>query len=794
MVVSFNYNSSRARKARLAARISPATRYGEYGAMAILTAGTLALLWQHHAAGCSLFGLDLLVSCLLIWQIWDLQELETQNVALNTETIQLDRVLEEKLLARLRPDSEPEAIWEALAHQWEGVFVLERLVIPFAVVRDGLSRFNLSSQDIWQAAAGLAIEVGAGEVDSGLVAVAILRFKELNPLLEHLKVREADLGSVVRWQQRVKQAIRKHRHKPYFGGLGRSWAQGYTPLLANFSANLSQEIEAGYYRNLPSVHQPVIDQLIAELTRNRPVALVGRPGSGRTSLMYSLAEQLLTAKSTQGLDYYQIMALDSAAIISAAAKAEDLITRLLVEAAQAKNTILFFDEAQLFFSTGVGAIDLSQLLLPILQRNALKIVFAMSDHDWQELAKRQPSLTSSLSRIIVAEPPETETVAVLQDAALGIEQRAKGVVTQSAITEAIRLAGRYLPESAFPGKAITVLESAANYPENGLITAISVQQAIQSTTGAKVAGPAPIEKKQLLNLEDQIHQRMINQDRAVKTVAEALRRSRAGVSSQKRPIGSFLFLGPTGVGKTELARALAAIYYGGENAMIRLDMSEYQQTTDVGRLLDHTSSSKSGQTLVSAVRQNPSTLVLLDEVEKAHPEVLNLLLQLLDEGKLTDSDGREVSFRDAIIIATSNAQAEQIRQRIAKGEQLAAFEPKIIDELIATKAFKPELLNRFDEIVVFRPLTKPELRRVVGLLLDDVNKTLAQNNVHVSVTPAAADWLVEQGYDPTFGARPLRRMVQRTVENVAAERLLAGQLQPGQTLNLDIADLADKIK
>jgi ATP-dependent Clp protease ATP-binding subunit ClpA len=270
-------------------------------------------------------------------------------------------------------------------------------------------------------------------------------------------------------------------------------------------------------------------------------------------------------------------------------------------------------------------------------------------------------------------------------------------------------------------------------------------------------------------------------------VAAALRRARAGVSNPKRPIGSFLFLGPTGVGKTELAKSIAATYFGAETNMIRLDMSEYQQPDDVQRLLS--TGANESKSLILAVRVQPFSVVLLDEIEKAHPNVLNLLLQLLDEGQLTDTGGRQASFKDCIVIATSNAGAEMIRDRVGKGESLESFEEELTDQLINSHQFRPELLNRFDEIVLFRPLNQAELSQVVSLMLSEVNKTLSTQNISVELTPAATAKIVAAGFDPRLGARPMRRMLQRTVEDSIAARILAGQAKPGDHVVLDVQDL-----
>jgi ATP-dependent Clp protease ATP-binding subunit ClpA len=376
---------------------------------------------------------------------------------------------------------------------------------------------------------------------------------------------------------------------------------------------------------------------------------------------------------------------------------------------------------------------------------------------------------------------------ILEDSAINIEHQHKIVITYEAIREAYRLSGRYDTENAYPGKAINLIEQALSHADHSVVTAESVQKAIEQTRGVKAASAAPIEADQLLHLEDLIHQRMINQTRAVKVVAAALRRSRAGVANPNRPIGSFLFLGPTGVGKTELAKSIAATYFHDEANMIRLDMSEYQQPDDVQRLLSN------GQTendsLIMAVRRQPFSVVLLDEIEKAHPNILNLLLQMLDEGSLTDSAGRPASFRDCVIICTSNAGADTIRQRIEKGEELENFEKEFTDQLINSGQFRPELLNRFDEIVLFRPLKPEELAQVVKLMVKGINKTLSAQNISIDLTDAAIFKIVEVGNDPRLGARPMRRALQRAVEDGIANRILTGQAQAGDHITLDVQDL-----
>lgn len=695
------------------------------------------------------------------------------------------------ILGRLPTRPTPKDIATAVGQVPSGQFMAVRFGLTSSLLESVAETDEAAMAELWQRADVIRKANGLSQINGSVLAVALVRgFTDYTSILSQMHLDDADLDAGIRWQQHLVELVQQHSRPRRTGGVARDWSFGYIPLLTRFGHNISEQIGRG--RRLLTVdvasHAEAVDQLISTFGSGgkQNAALVGREGVGKTTIIHAFAERLLDANAQlpESLKFRQVFILDSAALIAAApgrGELESLIMRVLGEAYSAKNIIICLDNAQLFFEEGVGAVDLGNVLQPILEAGNLRVILSMDEQRYLQIGQRNPGLINTLNRVNVAPADESETMTVMQEQLVLIEMRRHVTYMHQAVKEAYRLSQRYIHDLEMPGRALKLLESAASYSESGLVTINSVQQAIEKTLDVKVSVASTTEdRERLLNMEELIHKRMVNQSRAVSVVSDALRRARAGVRNQDRPIGTFLFLGPTGVGKTELSKALAEVYFGGEDRMIRIDLNEYVRPADVVRLI--ADGAKDPTSLTAQIMKQPFSVVLLDEIEKAAPEVLTTLLQLLDEGILRDEKNREVSFRDAIVIATSNAGADRIREYIERGFSVEKFEAPFIDELISSNQFRPEFLNRFDEIVLFRPFTKEELLQVCDLILASVNKTLALQKVSVVVEAEAKQILVEHGYDPRLGARPMRRVVQKAVENTVAKQMLSGTVNPGDEI------------
>ncbi len=775
----FDWNSKRAHFARYGKALSPWVFTLELLVVLLLIFGIVFLIIG-LAIGWALVGFAAIPAMIVQWYKYELRDIPV-NVAVRS----IDARADAELLAVLPKQPTPKLLALALMNVNGGLFFEVRFGLGGAFLKEVTPETG-DVTPIFEEALRIADTVN-GRVNAGVLILAMLRQLPMREtILGHLQLSEEDLLRGIGWYDYLGQRIEAASHQPKQpGGIGRDWSFGWIPQLSHFGTNISQRRVAAHNE----VRTETIERLVAGLSGNGgTIALVGRDGVGKTELVYELAAKLINPDHSVPKDlwYQQIFMLDASRLLAVAAERgglEALVSSLLNEAFAAKNIIVCFDNADLFFEDGVGSIDLTALLLPIIEAGRLRMILTLDEQKFLHISKRTPALTNAMNRIIIQPTDEANTLKVLEDYLPLIEHKRKVTFMYQSLKEAYRLSQRYVYDVAMPGQAITLLEQAAEYAENGLVTSRSVNTAIEQTTGVKTAmADDTDEREKLLNLESLIHQRMIGQERAVSVVSDALRRARSGVRNQNRPVGTFLFLGPTGVGKTELAKSLAAAYFGGEQNIIRLDMNEFVSPDDVARLI--ADGAEDQGSLTAQVMKQPFSVVLLDEIEKAHSSVLTTLLQLLDEGILRDTRGREISFRDTVVIATSNAGADRIREYIERGYSLQQFEEPFINELISSHLFHPEFLNRFDEIVVFGPLDKQQLLQVVDLILVGVNKNLAEQKITVSVAPDAKEFLVEAGYDPRLGARPMRRVVQRAVENTVAKLLLSNEVTPGSVIEI----------
>ena len=514
--------------------------------------------------------------------------------------------------------------------------------------------------------------------------------------------------------------------------------------------------------------------------------------------------------------------------------------------------ILFIDELHTVVGAGAaeGSMDASNMLKPALARGELHVVGATTIDEYRKNIEKDAALERRFQPVLVKEPTVDDTIDILRGLRDRYEAHHRVKITEEAIIAATELSDRYITDRFLPDKAIDLMDQAAarvrlrsrTKPEDTRaledqvrrlnrekdeavanedfekarnlrdeiarleadleevrggrrgpvpeVTAEDIAEVVSRATGIPVSQLTEEERSRLLRLEQQLHERVVGQDEAVEAVAEAIRRARAGLSDPNRPIGSFLFLGPTGVGKTELARTLAEALFGEEAAMIRIDMSEFQERHTVSRLVGappgYVGYEEAGQ-LTEAVRRRPYSVLLLDEIEKAHPDVFNILLQILDEGRLTDAQGRTVDFKNTVIIMTSNMGAERIQQHAR--EQSESFEQLKEDMIeIVRHHLRPEFVNRIDEIIVFEALTKDQIVEIARLLLDRTKRRLRAQDIEVEFTEAAVELIAEEGFDPEFGARPLRRAIQRRVDNRLSSMLLSGELNPGDRLIVGAKD------
>ena len=580
-------------------------------------------------------------------------------------------------------------------------------------------------------------------------------------------------------------------------------------------------------------------QILSRKTKNNPV-LVGDAGVGKTALALGLAQRVAAGQVPAELAKMRVLELDLMNVVAGTrfrGDFEERMNNIINDIEEDGYVILFIDELHTIMGSGSGidsTLDAANILKPALARGTLRTVGATTQEEYQKHIEKDAALSRRFAKVTIEEPTVADSIAILQGLRKSYEDHHKVQISDQAIETAVKYAHRYLTSKHLPDSAIDLLDEASatvqnkgpqNYKQSDL-TAVDqalmagklkkvgqllakeqeptvyklkveegdILETLSRLSGIPVQRLTQTDAKKYLNLEKELHKRVIGQDAAVSAVSRAIRRNQSGIRTGKRPIGSFMFLGPTGVGKTELAKALAEVLFDDESALIRFDMSEYMEKFAASRLNGAPPGYvgyEEGGELTEKVRNRPYSVLLFDEVEKAHPDIFNVLLQVLDDGQLTDSKGRKVDFSNTIIIMTSNLGATALRDDKTVGFgardihfDQANMEKRILEEL--KKTYRPEFINRIDEKVVFHSLSAEDMQEVVKIMVQPLIGSLAEQGIVLKFQASALKLLAQEGYDPEMGARPLRRTLQTQVEDKLSELLLTGDVAAGQTLKVGV--------
>ncbi len=577
-------------------------------------------------------------------------------------------------------------------------------------------------------------------------------------------------------------------------GIGREWSYGRAFHLEKFSRNIRTSAVFSAMNVDTSYAAEKVQNIETSLARTKAsnILLIGEAGVGKIDLVMEVARRMNTGKALASIAGQNIVVLDTVKLFATHNEKqafEITLLQLLSEATNAGNTVIVIENISNFIkeAEALGTF-LPELLDPFLSNQQLKYIMTDTPGAYHTHLETLGGFVRRFAEILVETPDLSATTRVLQDVALENEVRHQVLFTYAGLAAVTTAADRYIVEGVMPDKAISLLVDVAGKAKQAgtpIITEDVVFEIVSATTGVPAGPIGEVERDLLLHLEDKLHQQVVGQQRALDAIARTMRRARAGIQETEKPIGSFLFLGPTGVGKTETAKALAHIFFGGEGNLQRLDMSEFSGEDALVRLLGENEHSG---ILPDILREHPYSVLLLDEFEKGAQEVHDLFLQILDEGVFTDARGNKVNARNTIIIATSNAGAKLILKTVQQRKELSHLSEEIINHIVAEGIFRPELINRFDSAIIFEPLTLEEQNNVASLMLTGLYERIRQKGYELDVSPDLLDVLVEKGYNPEFGARPMQRVLQNVIEEKVAQKIISGDVHKGDKIVLSRRD------
>ncbi len=760
--------------------------------------------------GISFFSLGLF---LLFWQIANFFNIKVQHPEIR---VKLSRVIEEPEelnLAEFLSYKVAVAFQKSGPKHSSGIFLYHLLGDPdfnFIFSRMGINIGDLrqylkdndpdDSELTWKILSGAIEETaernGRRIKKNDVLVSASENHPYLKNIFADIGIDAQDIRNLANWiyktrkNEEDRKKFWKWKNLVKKGSLAKDWASGYTILLDRYSIDWTKNFKKRGFLEIIG-HDEEISTMERILSREKSnnVLLVGESGVGRKSLIHDLTRRSFYGESLPQVNHKRVVEFDISFLLASVDgrdEMESMLERIFSEVAESGNTILVIPDIHNFLGgeDTPGRIDVSGMLTPYLSLPQFQII-GITDYAGYRRSVERNSVAPFFEKIEVTEMKEDQVIRHLQNVSLGLEYRYKKIISYPAIKEIVKYCSKYLPSKPFPEKAIELLDEAMTYlvqTKEIVLLPNHIAKLISRKTNIPVGEMEEKEKNILLNLEDLIHERVVNQEEAVKEVSSALRRSRSEISSGKKPMGTFLFLGPTGVGKTETAKALTEVYFGSSKKMIRIDMSEFQNLSDISRLIG---SSDYEGILTTKIKEDPFSLLLLDELEKAHPDILNLFLQILDEGHVTDGMGRKVDFKNSIIIATSNAGSNMILENINKSLDWTLLKDKLLSHLFSTSVFRPEFINRFDSIVLFSPLTRDNLLDISQLLLEGTVKNLKERNIEFVITEELKKKIIDIGYNPTFGAREIKRVIQDKIENTLASALISGRLEKGSKFKIN---------
>lgn len=673
-----------------------------------------------------------------------------------------------------------------------------RLVKPRDAKAKGRAVLAPALQEVLVSAFTDAYELKQPSVDLlNIIQFCYERDPFLAEILYELEIDKDKIINTVAWfrvNRRLVENYRGYRRSAVFkpgSNMNRAYTAIATPTLDHFSHDLTIQAKYGALNICVGRDKEINDIFEAFIGGHNGVLLVGPVGVGKSTIIGGLAQLMVAENVPKFLKDKRLVELDVSRLVAGAdaSLAEERLLTSLNEISRSANIILYIDNIENLIGISSGSkesLDLSEVLGEAISRKNLYCLASATTENYARHIENK-AIGNIMTTIAVKEPEINLAIQILESKVGFLEARYDTYIVYSAIEQAVIMSSRYLHDKFLPLKAIDLLEKAAiltakkapDEPESSFCGREAVAQAISALTGIPVSRVTISESQKLLNLENEIHQRLVDQAEAVRAVAASLRRARAEMKDSRRPIASFLFLGPTGVGKTELAKTVSQVYFGDEDYLVRLDMSEYQSTDSIRKMIGDVDGTLGY--LTEAVRKKPFALILLDEVEKANPDILNLLLQLLDDGRLTDGQGRTINFSESIIIATSNIGAVFIQDQIKAQTPINIIKQDLIDNQL-NKYLRPELINRFDGIIVFRPLSEEDTVAIATLMLKKIKKKLALKGIGLKADKDGVAILAHEGYDPKFGARPLRRLLQDKIEDNIANKILAGELKRRDTI------------